>query len=346
MMDEFALGNVVLRQRVLGANEEISRPYDIVIAGLSWESRGLFALRSIKEKETAVTLLKFKSRSPKSEALKQERLSDFQKIFPRSVVMEVGGSTETNFNFPLLKSWLQDIYSKLGRPLSVLLDVTCIPKTYVLFLIGLGFTDELFARCDCLYSPGRYDLSPVPLVGNGSVSGPRSLLSEGEWTSIQIPYLESNAYIANDCDLIVTLGGELGLSIPFIDRHEPKRLALIFIRSDSDEVDMVASEKLAYEQLRQHPSAVLIDAGVCKATEVARQASRFANESGTSGLTALAIGAKPHAIALAILALGHEKVEVVCRAPASYREVDVPPAGSAILYEIEDRFDPAAYLTS
>ena len=38
------------------------------------------------------------------------------------------------------------------------MDITCIPKTYILYLLGLGFTEEVVARLDCLYAPGTYDL--------------------------------------------------------------------------------------------------------------------------------------------------------------------------------------------
>ncbi len=46
-------------------------------------------------------------------------------------------------------------------------------------------------------------------------------LSEDECHSRQIPYLEASKYIANDADLLVTLGGEVGLSLPIIERLTP-----------------------------------------------------------------------------------------------------------------------------
>jgi hypothetical protein len=60
----------------------------------------------------------------------------------------------------------------------------------------------------------------------------------------------------------------------------------------------------------------------------------------------MAIGSKPHAIGMALAALSNPRVEVVCRTPASYRGVDVQPSAGPMLYEIEDRFDPASYITS
>ena len=130
-------------------------------------------------------------------------MASFLALDPHLVVKELDSSTEAEKNFASIKAWLQDLYAKAQRPLSVLIDITCIPKTYVLYIIGLGFSDELIARVDCLYTPGKYDLVSGNTGVAPSLTGPRSLLSEGEWLSRQIPYLEASEYIANDADLLV-----------------------------------------------------------------------------------------------------------------------------------------------
>jgi hypothetical protein len=292
-----------------------------------------------------VTLLKFKSRSTLAEEAKARQLASFEATLANVSVKELGPSTDTQNNLLALKTWLQDLYVKVGRPLSILMDVTCIPKTYVLYLFGLGFTEELVARLDCLYTPGTYDLMADGGASPSSLSGPRSLLSEGEWYSRQVPYLESENYIANDCDVLATLGGELGLTLPFIERYEPRRLGLIFIGESAPGAHpMHPSERLAYEELLREPNANRTDLPLCDVVAVASHALQFASSSTARGITGMAIGSKPHALGLGLAALANTNMEIVCRTPAAYRPTNVAASGKLMLYEIEDRFDPASYL--
>ena len=348
MTDEFAIGDFVFRQRNVGQGEALPRSYDAVVAGLSWETRGPTALSKLKIVGAKLTLFKFASRSQAIEDAKTIQLRTFLLLQPDLAIKELDASTEAEKNFKTIKSWLQDLYAKSERPLSILLDMTCVPKTYVLYLVGLGFSDELIARLDCLYTPGRYDLISGGVATPPALTGPRSLLSEGEWHSRQIPYLEASEYIANDADLLVTLGGELGLSVPFIERFEPRRLGLICIEETSPNraVPMLRSERMAYDELLREPNAVQEDIKLCDAVGVARYAISFIENSTARGVTMMAIGSKPHAIGIALAALSDPRVEVVCRTPASYRVVDVHPSAEPMFYEIEDRFDPVSYIAS
>src|SRR3546814_306352 len=267
MTDELAIGDFVFRQRNVEQGEALPRAYDAVVAGLSWETRGSTALSMLKSVGPELTLFKFASRSQEIEDAKALQLRTFLTLQPDLTIKDLDASTEAEKNFKAIKAWLQDLYAKAERPLSILLDITCVPKTYVLYLIGLGFSDELVARLDCLYTPGRYDLVSGGAAAPPALTCPRPLLSEGEWHSRQIPYLEASEYIANDADLLVTLGGELGLSVPFIERFEPRRLGLICIEetSPSRNVPMLQSERMAYDELLREPNAVQEDIKLCDA---------------------------------------------------------------------------------
>ena len=61
-------------------------------------------------------------------------------------------------------------------------------------------------------------------------------------------------------------------------------------------------------------------------------------------VTGIALGSKPHALALGLAALSEDNMEVVCRIPKAYKPLDVQPTGELAFYEIEDRFEPAAYI--
>ena len=346
MTDELAIGDVLFRQSCLDSTAKIARSYDLVIAGLSWEARGTVALSRLSKTDAAVVLLKFKSRSSEVEVFKVAQLDNYRKILTNVSVKELEPSISTAENFQMLKAWIQDNYAQVGRPLSVLIDITCLPKTYMLYLLGLGFREELVARMDYLYTPGKYDLISSGVSTTPVITGPRSIISEGEWHSRQIPYLEASEYIANDLDLLVTLGGELGLSLPFIERFEPRRLGLVFIdeTSPGKGTPMLVSERMAYEELLREPNVMQKDVSLCDALGMVRHALAFVDASVARGTTMMAIGAKPHALALGLAALADSRIEVVCRTPASYRVVDVQPSGQPMFYEIEDRFDPASYI--
>lgn len=77
------------------------------------------------------------------------------------------------------------------------------------------------------------------------------------------------------------LGGEVGLTLPFIDRYEPRRLDLAFISeaAPSGANPMLPSEKLAYEELLRGPNAKCTNLPLCDAIAVASHALQFANAS-------------------------------------------------------------------
>src|SRR3546814_18624139 len=103
------------------------------------------------------------------------------------------------------------------------------------------------------------------------------------YTTLFRSYLEASEYIANDADLLVTLGGELGLSVPFIERFEPRRLGLICIEetSPSRNVPMLQSERMANDELLREPNAVQEDIKLCDAVGVARHANAFIENTRT-----------------------------------------------------------------
>src|SRR3546814_6171222 len=93
-----------------------------------------------------LTLFKFASRSQEIEDAKALQLRTFLTLQPDLTIKDLDASTEAEKNFKAIKAWLQDLYAKAERPLTILLDITCVPKTYLLYLIGLGFSDVLVVR--------------------------------------------------------------------------------------------------------------------------------------------------------------------------------------------------------
>ena len=90
-----------------------------------------------------------------------------------------------------------------GMPLRVLVDISCLPKSYISYLVGLGFANGFISKLDCLYSEGRYDLA-----GASTQGGPLSIISEGDWSSLLIPYLEAAETFPSQRDLLGAIANE------------------------------------------------------------------------------------------------------------------------------------------
>jgi hypothetical protein len=233
------------------------------------------------------------------------------------------------------------------RPLKVLCDISCIPKSYLLLLLGLGFRKNYFARFDCLYSEGRYPLGKQHAAAASAAIAAGSIISEGVWESLPVPFFESESTIPNHRDVLVSLGGEIGLALPFIEKYEPRRLGLMVI-SESEVQNpekLPQSEQYALNELQAEPNVERTNIPLCDVAGLSRYAADFCRSSAADAITALAIGSKTHALALGIAAFSQPRMEVICRIPKKYTMLDVESNGSVVGFEIEDRFEPNAYLT-
>lgn len=343
-----AIGNLLIRQQEVNFEWRPTKEYDLLILGVSWESRATATLSIIAKGAYETVAIKFASKSTSLDELKEARAREMSAVFDPLGRLDLPASTDVQACFRALEDWVRDRFVAAGRPLRILIDITCIPKTYIVFLLGLGFTREYMACFDCLYAAGLYNLNAEETGDPTRVRGPRGLVSEGEWVSRLIPYFESSEVIAASRDLIVTLGGEFGMSLPFIERFEPTKLALIFIAETAphEDLPMLASERSAVRELLAEPNVKRLDVGLGDLVSVANNAANFARKSDARAVTGLAIGSKPHALALGLAALSEKKMEIVCRTPFAYKSNDVEASGRFFFYSIEDRFEPLGYFGS
>lgn len=345
---EAAIGAFTIRQQKLTSAWAPPRKYDLRITALSWESRATAATACLLGDLPNFSVIKFESRSSEVETRKLATRAAIERIGPIRETLELQPSVATQANFAALEAWIREKYVTVGRPIRILIDITCIPKSYILFLIGLGFTRDYFACFDCVYAAGEYDLSKdtAAIAGTPIIGGPRALVSVGDWRSTLIPYLTAAQYLPGNSDLIVAMGGEFGLSLPFIERVEPGRLDLVFIKetAPSDEGPMLASERSALKGLTSAPNATRGDLSLLDVIGVARRAVDFSRGAPSVTTTAMALGSKPHALALAIASLSEAKMNVITRVPGSYTAIDVKPSGQMLFVQIEDRFDPCSYI--
>lgn len=345
MIDLAAIGSLSAGTSALNSGWIADVEYDAVLVTASWESRSTSAIQFISGLPTAATIIRFASADPETTSIKDAQVDQFRSNLNVVGQISLQSSLEIKSNYTKLQAWIEQEFRRLKRPLKLLVDISCLPKSYVMFLVGMGFSLDIITRMDFLYSPGRYDLYGSD---NDALNGPRSLISVGDWVSYQIPYLNSRNYMRGRRAVYVALGGELALALPFIERLEPDRLRVAFIADTAPESpdQYIQSERVAYEELMEAPNFSHVSLSVAQGTDLASDLLAFARADGCDGVTALAIGCKTHAAGMAIASLAEPKIEVVTRIPAAYKLLDVPPTGTTYLMQIIDRFDPLAYLSS
>ena len=347
MSDPVAIGPLSVTQGLVGSAWRPQRSYDLFLTALSWETRSTTVVEAFAAVLPPATLLRFASSDMDIINLKDAKLTIIRDLGQVRDIVTLQSSTALQENFRIIESLLRDQSAQKGRPLRLLVDITCLPKAYVMFLVGAGFSRDYVAVMDCFYVAGVYDHSDAggkaePLTGN------RSLISRGEWRPEQIPYLTAADYIPSTRDLFVTLGGELGMARSFMDRVEPERIRFVFIEEDAPDTrtGIAASEKIALKQLLENSSATRNNISLGDIISVAEQAIAFVRESQCGGVTGMALGAKSHALALAIASLSESKLEIISRVPAGYKGLDVKPSGQTHFFELSDRFEPCSYIES
>lgn len=322
----------------------LSREYDTALAAVSWEQRATAAFSLTNKLPPNADFFRFASTDPALNKRKDEAQTALNKLFTKTHIVQLGPSTEFSENAEKIEAWVRDIYEKLGRPIRILVDITCMPKSYLLFLIGMGFSRGYFSRMDCTYAEGNYNLEKA---NADSASGDVGIISEGEWGALQIPYLDAESSIPAHRDLIVSMGGEIGLSLPFMERYEPHRVSLVLIKESLVQTPdrLPPTEAAALERILAEGNVSRQNISLTDAVSIVEHALAFCKESGVEAISGIVLGSKPHAIALGVAALHSDNLEIICRIPKRYRPLDVAPTGQLAFYEIEDRFEPSGYFT-
>jgi hypothetical protein len=329
-----------LRIRQSEISVTFSAAYDFLLTVVGWESRALAALPIFTNSTGPVLALRFKSQDSEIETQKIEINRKFlEGLNSRFEAVQLLETTNFSQNCSDIESYFSKHFSQVGRPLRVLVDMSCLPKRYLLFILGLGFRNEYISSFDFIYAEGRYDVRSIKSNLVNSVSG---LISRGDWATLQIPYMEGQSYSPSERDLCLSLGAEISAALPYIDRFEPKRLFLFPI-AENDELmksEELANESKALQELQNLPNA---RSEAFKLNDVAGLATQISSLVRSS-TTCLSIGSKTHALALGIASLANDAIEVVCRVPFSYTGIDVTSTGRLFRFQVEDRFEPLTYL--
>lgn len=344
MTERCIAGTLTVTQRVRLNKIALNREYDMAFASVSWEQRSTSAFAATTPLPKTATLMRFASGDAVIDRRKDATQEALSRLFTTVGILKLEPSIHFRANAALIETHFRDEFLRLGRPLKILLDITCMPKSYLLFLIGMGFTHDYVCRLDCVYAEGAYNLQAST---TDPMSGEIGLISEGEWDALQIPYLGAESVIPTRRDLIVSMGGEIGLSIPFIERYEPRRLGLVLIAESLAQTPdkLPPTEAAALMHILTEGNIERLDVHLADVVGLIGDTLRFCRNTSSETVSGIVLGSKPHALALGVAALTSDNLELICRVPKRYRPLDVPPAGPLAFYEVEDRFEPSTYLS-
>ncbi|PWE52989.1 hypothetical protein DEM27_28310 [Metarhizobium album] len=338
MTDETPIGTLSISQNILEDHGTLSERYDLVVAAVSWESRCHAVSALLSGRSDEVLIIHFASSDTEMENRKTGHRATIAGTIANCRFLDLQRSAEFTENAEKLEQEIFRVARMKGRALRVLMDMTCIPKRYLLFLLGLGFRRELFTSIDLLYAEAeRYEMG----VASIDAARPLGLISEGEWTTSQIPYLESEDYVPDRRNLYISVGAEITQASPIVDRFEPNGLVLYHITEGHRRLpsSVIDRERPALQQLAAFPGVRQEQFELHEVAAVALSVLR----NRSAGTTCFAIGPKTHAVAFAIAALADDQIQVVCRTPTTYVVNEVKASGRTYFYRIKDRFDPASF---
>ncbi len=333
-----SLGPLAVSQSEL-LSTSLRERYDLCVAISSWESRATKAFSVLPEREAIWEVWTFATNDPDRASAKTRCFDQLVKLRQEGVsAVQLAGSLEYETNFGLLHQHVAAHSLARGGALRLLFDMTCMPKKYILFLLGMAFKNEYVKSVDFVYSEGAYRSTR-----SADIEGVRGWNpSEGEWSSVQVPYFEANDFMPDARGLIVSLGAEISASIPLIERYEPARISLLSVKDQPERIDtsLIEVERLSIRELESLPFTTSESFLLEDLLSVAEACRAFCRERPDMTVTGLAIGAKPHALALGFSALSVPNLEIVCRLPSKYISGDVVPTGKVYIYSAEDRFEP------
>ncbi|GAA4020811.1 hypothetical protein GCM10022280_21620 [Sphingomonas swuensis] len=241
------------------------------------------------------------------------------------------------------------VKARLERPIDLVVDMTCLPKYYLLLILGFSVKAGAVRSITFFYAEGQY----APVGANSTLAADHAF-TQGEWTSFPVPYLEGELNPDRKIRIIASVGFETFQARKFIRSYEAERHILVTPKPgftvEYEERSEAESQALASNLDVPIEDVIQCSAGGVVATSAAvisvLDSDKRFNEVG------LCLGTKPQALGFGIAAQLRSHFTLVCRVPGSYVETDTPPLGRSWTYTINDlsaaptRYEQAGVLTA
>ncbi|MBY0282797.1 MAG: hypothetical protein K2W81_02390 [Sphingomonas sp.] len=327
-------GHVEMRQE-RRISERMEAAGDLLVLTSSWERRCIEVARVMHGRYAVATVITFAE-----EGTSGRRADHDAELWRLATEHAVSVADLGRQSVSDVESWRDAIAElvartriELGRPLDMVVDVSCLPKYYMLTLMGYCVSSGSVRSLRLLYAEGRY----APSDGNTSLS-PDHAFTEGAWRSLPVPYLEGRLSPDKKVEVIASIGFETFQARKLIRVYEAERHCLVtpypgFSPEYGDQSEKEA-KALATNLDLDEREILRCPAGDAAAAaeiviDVLDRCDRF-KEVG------LCLGTKPHAIGFGIAALIRPDFTLVCRMPDRYVETETPATGIMWSYKLHD----------
>lgn len=328
-------------KQVSGATSALEVPeVDVVFAVSSWEPRCL-AIRDLGVGKARVGIwLQFLEMGELGNRQDHDsKLGDWIATKCESVIpIEGVSAVDEQRMFPALRRAIADANRVLGRPVKVLVDVSCCPKAYILFIIGFALNSGCVSDLHLFYAQAFYSKETTDALLSGRQERKSYRFTEGEWRGVEIPYLLGLENEGRRC-LLVALGFEGRKVRKFLRAYDPDVLRTIICNPGFKEEYTRAAEKenkaLMQEWDIKAGNVAKFAAG--DMVSVFRHAYLWGCElSGHESAFFAGLGTKAHAIGLGLAGLVLGNIAVIARMPERFVEKKSEPDGVGWLYSIRD----------
>lgn len=337
--DSFRRGHLCVEQ-IEGVTEKLPLSGDLLILASSWERRSTQIATAAHQRYPRAAVIRFAERGSRG---LRETNDDVLTRFAADVGYRVEplpehSSLDVTGWRDALCELLIDAAKDVGRPLDVVVDLTCLPKYFALTILGFAIRAGLVRRIVFFYAAGRYALPSAqgPLI-------PIHSFTEGEWRSFQVPYLEGELNPDRKVRIMAAIGFETYQARKFIAAYEAERHELLMpspgfspvyeARGEAETRALATFLDLSVEAVTRVPA--------WSANKMANEMLRLVDQTDRYNDLALCLGTKPQALGVGIAALIRPQMTVVCRVPSRYAETDTPASGRAWTYTITDLSVPS-----
>jgi hypothetical protein len=306
-------------------------------------------------------LIAFSSYEPRCREITKCKLGDFQKILVFRFT-PVGEDNDREENFAMIADSLarfskQDVgrkrlkkaidvanvideikaellneVRKKGGPLSITIDISSVPKVYLLFITAFLFRNGLAERISYFYSEASY-----PKLSEEAFEQMEYRSTDGRWLSYQVPYLEGRFHPARSRHAIVSMGSEAASLEKFLTRYDPDSVSLLSpVPGINAEFNKLAKKQAAFVK-RNLGSVEVREIAALNVIGALPQVIDIAKERLlVDDVMMFSFGPKPQALVLGLAGLIVRDLPVVCRIPTRYVERKNGGNGWAWKYVVTD----------
>jgi len=301
----------------------LSDAYDLVIAGASWDSRCMVmaGLEGLAAAHALIVKYEDVGSSGRSEAHERRLSQRFARMDGLHETDVRVDSYDLDASWAALRDQILDTYSKVSRPLDVLIDLTSIPRNLSLGLLGFGLRSGVAQSFDFFYAAasdycnaGGTDASPFTM---------------GYWKPWSIAGLGGTSPARARQHLVVSAGFEGDRTRRLVDSLEPDRVSIVFAEPGSSP----EAEERARLENHMLAETYLLPATAMHAVPLASPLA--ARDAGLAAASAIEIdevfpedtsfllcGPKTHSLGLAIASLVLESGDVLYVQPEAHSEND------------------------